>query len=139
MYAVKKTGGKQYKVAEGDVLRVEKLSADAGEMVSFQQVLMLGDDKGSTVGRPNVAGAEVTATVLEQARDEKIIVFKKRRRHNSRRKNGHRQNHTVLRVTKISVKGATNKSKARDKKPSVSEKGRKVEASSASKKAASEE
>ena len=139
MYAVIKTGGKQYKVAEGDVLRVEKLSADAGEMVSFQQVLMLGDDKGSTVGRPTVSGAEVTATVLEQARDDKVIVFKKRRRQNSRRKNGHRQSHTVLRVTKISAKATATKSRARAKKPSATEKDGKLEASSASKKAASEE
>ena len=139
MYAVIKTGGKQYKVAEGDVLKVEKLSADAGEMVSFQQVLMLGDDKGSTVGRPTVSGAEVTATVLEQARDDKVIVFKKRRRQNSRRKNGHRQSHTVLRVTKISAKATASRSRAKAKKPSAKEKDGKVEASSASKKAASEE
>ena len=76
MYAVIKTGGKQYKVSEGDVLRVEKLSGDAGEMVSFDQVLMVGDDKSSTVGKPYVKGAEVQATVLEQTRGDKIIVFK---------------------------------------------------------------
>ena len=101
MYAVIKTGGKQYKVAEGDVLRVEKLPADAGEIVSFDQILMLSDDQGTTVGTPHVVGAEVKATVLGQVRDDKIIVFKKRRRKNSRRKNGHRQALTVLRVTKV--------------------------------------
>ena len=85
MYAVIKTGGKQYKVAEGDVLRVEKLTADAGDIVSFDQILMLSDDQGTTVGTPHVVGAEVKATVLEQVRDDKIIVFKKRRRKNSRR------------------------------------------------------
>ena len=73
MYAVIKTGGKQYKVAEGDVLRVEKLTADAGEIVSFDQILMLSDDQGTTVGTPHVVGAEVKATVLEQARDDKIM------------------------------------------------------------------
>ena len=104
MYAVIKTGGKQYKVSKGDVLRVEKLTADAGEIVSFDQILMLGDDQGTTVGTPHVTGAEVEATVLEQARDDKIIVFKKRRRKNSRRKNGHRQALTVLRVTKVLAK-----------------------------------
>ena len=75
MYAVIKTGGKQYKVAEGDVLRVEKLTADAGEIVSFDQILMLSDDLGTTVGTPHVVGAEVKATVLGQIRDDKIIVF----------------------------------------------------------------
>jgi len=109
MYAVIKTGGKQYKVSEGDVLRVEKLSGDAGEMVSFDQVLMVGDDKSSTVGKPYVKGAEVQATVLEQTRGDKVIVFKKRRRKNSRRKNGHRQLLTVLRVTDVLAKPARTK------------------------------
>ena len=104
MYAVIKTGGKQYKVAEGDVLRVEKLTADAGEIVSFDQILMLSDDQGTTVGTPHVVGAEVKATVLGQIRDDKIIVFKKRRRKNSRRKNGHRQALTGLRVIKVLAK-----------------------------------
>jgi len=104
MYAVIKTGGKQYKVSKGDVLRVEKLSGDAGEMVSFDQVLMLGDGQSSTVGKPYVEGAEVKATVLEQARGDKIVVFKKRRRKNSRRKNGHRQLLTVLRVIDVLAK-----------------------------------
>ena len=101
MYAVIKTGGKQYKVAEGDVVRVEKLALDAGQVVAFDEVLMLDDGKAAQVGSPNVAGASVKATVLEQARAEKIIIFKKRRRQNSRRKNGHRQDITVVRVTKI--------------------------------------
>ena len=113
MYAVIKTGGKQYKVSEGDVLRVEKLSGDAGEMVSFDQVLMIGDDKSSTVGKPYVKGAEVQATVLEQTRGDKVIVFKKRRRKNSRRKNGHRQLLTVLRVTDVLAKPARAKAASR--------------------------
>ena len=115
MYAVIKTGGKQYKVAEGDVLRVEKLNAAAGEMISFDQILMLGDDQSTTVGTPHVAGAEVKATVLEQARGDKIVVFKKRRRKNSRRKNGHRQALTVLRVTEVLGKPVKTRSKAKAK------------------------
>jgi large subunit ribosomal protein L21 len=101
MYAVIKTGGKQYKVAEGDVVRVEKLALDAGQAVAFDEVLMLDDGGSTQVGSPNVAGASVKATVLEQARAKKIIVFKKRRRKNSRTKNGHRQDITVVRVTEI--------------------------------------
>ena len=101
MYAVIKTGGKQYKVAEGDVVRVEKLSLDAGQVVAFDEVLMLGDGGTSQIGSPNVVGASVKATVLEQERADKIVVFKKRRRQNSRRKNGHRQAVTVVRVTEI--------------------------------------
>ena len=101
MYAVIKTGGKQYKVAEGDVVRVEKLALDAGQVVAFDEVLMLDDGGATQVGSPNVAGASVKATVLEQGRAEKIVIFKKRRRQNSRRKNGHRQDITVLRVTEI--------------------------------------
>ena len=115
MYAVIKTGGKQYKVAKGDVLRVEKLNAAAGEMISFDQVLMLGDDQGTTVGTPHIAGAEVKATVLEQVRDDKVIVFKKRRRKNSRRKNGHRQALTILRVTEVLSKPVKARPKAKAK------------------------
>ncbi len=117
MYAVIKTGGKQYKVSKGDVLRVEKLTATAGEIVSFDRILMLGDHQGTTVGTPHVAGAEVKATVLEQARDDKIIIFKKRRRKNSRRKNGHRQALTMLRVTEVLARPA--KAEATPKKAEV--------------------
>ena len=102
MYAVIKTGGKQYKVAENDVIVVEKLAGEAGSTVTLGEVLMVGDEQGATVGKPTVAGASVSATVLEQGRGDKIIVFKKRRRQNSRRKNGHRQPQTVLRITGIS-------------------------------------
>ncbi|MEN8723367.1 MAG: 50S ribosomal protein L21 [Alphaproteobacteria bacterium] len=101
MFAVIKTGGKQYRVAENQVLRVEKLLAEAGETVTFDQVLMVGEGEGVKVGSPTVKGAKVTAEVLEQIKDKKVIIFKKRRRHNSRRKNGHRQQLTVLRIKKI--------------------------------------
>ncbi len=99
MFAVIQTGGKQYKVAMDDVIRVEKLAGEAGSEVVLDQVLMVGDK----IGAPVVAGALVKATVVAQARGEKIIVFKKRRRQNSRRKNGHRQDLTILRITDISA------------------------------------
>ena len=113
MYAVIKTGGKQYKVAEGDVVRVEKLALDAGQVVAFDEVLMLGDGGATQVGSPNVAGASVKATVLEQGRAKKIVIFKKRRRQNSRRKNGHRQDITVVRVTEILGGSAKKKTPSR--------------------------
>jgi large subunit ribosomal protein L21 len=105
MYAVIRTGGKQYKVAANDVITVEKLPADAGSVVQFDQVLMVGDAAKHTVGAPLVSGAVVTATVLEQVKGDKIIIFKKRRRHNYRRKNGHRQLGTVLRIASIYTEG----------------------------------
>lgn len=101
MFAVIKTGGKQYKVAKDGLLRVEKLLAAAGENVIFDQVLAVGDDKGATLGKPLVAGASVTATVVEQERSDKIIIFKKKRRQNYRRRNGHRQNVTLVKITDI--------------------------------------
>lgn len=105
MFAVIKSGGKQYKVAKDDVIRVEKLDAEAGASVDLNEVLMVGDDKSQTVGVPLVDGASVSATVLEQMRDSKIIVFKKKRRQNYRRRNGHRQHLTVLRIDDILTGG----------------------------------
>jgi large subunit ribosomal protein L21 len=102
MYAVIKTGGKQYRVAPNDVIQVERLDGAAGDVIELDQVLMLGGDEPK-VGVPLVAGAKVSATVLEQMRGPKIIIFKKRRRKNSRRRTGHRQNLTVLRITDIAV------------------------------------
>ena len=103
MFAVVKTGGKQYKVASGDVIKVEKLEAEAGATVELDQVLMVGGDGNVTVGAPMVAGAKVAAEVLEQTKGPKVIIFKKRRRKNSRRTRGHRQQITVLRVTGITA------------------------------------
>ena len=103
MYAVVKTGGKQYKVASGDVIKVEKLEAEAGATVELDQVLMVGGDGNVTVGAPMVAGAKVAFEVLEQTKGPKVIIFKKRRRKNSRRTRGHRQQITVLRVTGITA------------------------------------
>jgi large subunit ribosomal protein L21 len=98
MFAVIRTGGKQYRVTPNAVLKVEKLEAEPGATVTFTDVLAVGGEAGLTVGSPLVAGATVTATVIAQDRLDKVIIFKKRRRQNSRRKNGHRQHVTVLRV-----------------------------------------
>lgn len=106
MFAVLKTGGKQYKVSSGDVLRVEKLAADAGEKVQFNEILMLGGDK-TVVGAPFVSGAAVQAEVVDQIKGDKVIHFvKRRRKHSSQRTKGHRQQLTVLRVTEILADGA---------------------------------
>jgi large subunit ribosomal protein L21 len=101
MFAVVRTGGKQYRVTPNAVLKVEKLEAEPGATVTFTDVLAVGVDGGVTLGAPTVAGASVTATVIAQDRLDKVIIFKKRRRHNYRRKNGHRQSLTVLRITGI--------------------------------------
>lgn len=105
MYAVIRTGGKQYKVAANDVITVEKLPGETGAVVQFDEVLMVGGAAASTVGAPLVAGACVTATVLDQVKGDKVIVFKKKRRHNYRRKKGHRQLGTVLRIAGIWTDG----------------------------------
>lgn len=106
MFAVMKTGGKQYKVQSGDVLRVEKLAADAGEKVQFNDILMLGGDT-PVIGTPFVAGAAVQAEVVDQIKGDKVIHFvKRRRKHGSKRTKGHRQQLTLLRVTEILEKGA---------------------------------
>ena len=106
MFAVLKTGGKQYKVAKDDVIEIERLPGEAGQQVVFDQVLMLGDSASATAGAPLVAGASVAATLLEQVKGDKVIVFKKRRRHNYRRKRGHRQLMTVVRIDEILTDGA---------------------------------
>ena len=109
MYAVIKTGGKQYRVQPGDVIVVEKLDGDAGANVSFGDVLMLGGDKGVTLGAPLIAGASVAATLVETRKGEKIKIFKKTRRQGYRRTNGHRQMESVLRITGIEGAGETAK------------------------------
>ncbi len=102
MYAVIKTGGKQYRVAANDVLEIEKVAGGAGATVEFKDVLMVGGDAGIKIGAPFLAGATVTAEVVEQGRGPKVIAFKKRRRKNSRRKRGHRQELTTVKITGIS-------------------------------------
>jgi large subunit ribosomal protein L21 len=106
MYAVLKTGGKQYKVQAGDILRVEKLDAVAGAKVQFNEILMVGGET-VVVGAPMVAGAAVQAEVIEQIKGEKVIHYvKRRRKHSSQRTKGHRQHLTLLRVTEVLAKGA---------------------------------
>ncbi len=149
MYAVVKTGGKQYRVSKDDVLKVERLAGAAGDVITLDDVLMLGDGKDVTVGAPSVAGAAVAAEILEQARDRKIIVFKKRRRKNYRRTKGHRQLYTLLKVTDILTDGTKPKpaakkkaapkeppAKADDPKPAKKKAAPKAEAKPATKKAA---
>src|SRR5262249_41190093 len=105
MFAVIKTGGKQYRVAADDLLQVEKIKGEPGEIVQFGEVLVVGGDS-ATLGTPTVAGASVAAEVVEQGRGPKGIAFKKRRRKNSRRKRGHRQEFTLVRITEILPDGA---------------------------------
>jgi large subunit ribosomal protein L21 len=105
MFAVIKTGGKQYKVALEDILRVEKLAGEPGDIVELDAVLMLGGESGTTLGTPLVAGATVAAEVVEQTRGDKIVVFKKQRRKHHRRRHGHRQEETVLRIAEILTDG----------------------------------
>lgn len=120
MYAVVKTGGKQYRVAAGDTVQIERLPGVAGDIITLEEVLMLGDGANVTIGAPRVAGASVAAEIVEQARGPKIIVFKKRRRQNSRRKKGHRQDLTILRISEILTNGAKPSGvKAAAKKPAA--------------------
>ncbi len=102
MYAVIKTGGKQYRVSEGDTIRVEKLDGEVGSKIELKEVLMVGGES-VTIGKPLVPGAVVTAEIVAQDRAKKIIVFKFKRRKNYRRKNGHRQPYTELRVTGVTL------------------------------------
>jgi large subunit ribosomal protein L21 len=114
MFAVIKTGGKQYRVAASDLIEVEKLTGAAGDRVSFGEVLMVGGDGvTAAVGSPRVADASVTAEIVEQRRGPKVIAFKKRRRHNSKRKRGHRQELTLVRITEILAAGAAPAKRAR--------------------------
>jgi len=114
MFAVIKTGGKQYRVAADDLLKVEKIKGEPGEIIQFGEVLVVGGDT-PTLGAPTVAGASVAAEVVEQGRGAKIIAFKKRRRKNSRRKRGHRQEFTLVRITEILTDGASPTKTARPK------------------------
>src|SRR5262249_15647916 len=106
MFAVIKTGGKQYRVAANDLLKVEKVTGNAGDIVEFAEVLMVGVGADATIGAPVVSGALVTAEVVEQGRARKVIAFKKRRRQNSKRTRGHRQELTTIRISEILTDGA---------------------------------
>jgi len=104
-FAIIETGGKQYKVSASKILEVEKLNAKVGETIKFSNVLLLNDDKITEIGNPNIAGAAVEAKLLENVKDRTVLVFHKRRRKHSRKKNGHRQRHAKIQITKILAKG----------------------------------
>ena len=121
MFAVIKTGGKQYRVAADDKLKVEKVDGEPGQIIQFSEVLVVGGD-AVTLGTPTVAGASVAAAVIEQSRHPKVIAFKKRRRKNSRRKRGHRQEYTLVQITEILTGGAKPSKAAapkRERKPAA--------------------
>jgi large subunit ribosomal protein L21 len=103
MYAVIKTGGKQYRVAKDQIVEIERLPGEAGQSVEFKDVLMTGEGASVKIGAPNVAGAKVTGEIVKQSRGPKVIAFVKRRRKNSRRKKGHRQDLTQVKITSISA------------------------------------
>lgn len=130
-FAVIKTGGKQYKVAANDVIKIEKLDAQAGDIVTFDEVLMVGD----TIGAPLVEGALVAAELVETKKQKTVIIFKKRRRHNSRRRNGHRQLLTTVRITEILTGGAKPTIKAAAKADSTDAVAEKAPAKKAAPKA----
>ena len=119
MFAVFKTGGKQYRVAANDLLKVEKVDGVAGDIVEFTEVLMVGEGASASIGAPTVAGAVVTAAVVEQGRAAKVIAFKKRRRQNSKRTRGHRQHLTTVQIIEILTGGAKPSKKAADRKTSA--------------------
>ena len=104
-FAIINTGGKQYKVSANDKLRIEKLPKNEGDSVEFNEVLLINSDKDMELGSPLVEGAKVEAKIVNQTKNKTVLIFKKRRRHNSRRKNGHRQKVSVIEITKIFGKG----------------------------------
>jgi large subunit ribosomal protein L21 len=118
MFAVIRTGGKQYRVAANDVITIERLQGEAGDTIAFDQVLMIGGTS-LIIGSPTVAGATVAGELVEQSRGPKTISFKKRRRQNSKRKKGHRQDLSVVRITEILTDGAKPALKARAEKPAA--------------------
>ena len=104
-FAIIETGGKQYKVSASKILEIEKLNAKVGETIKFQNVLLLNDDKTTEIGSPSIVGASVEAKLLDIVKDRTILIFHKRRRKHSRKKNGHRQRHSKIQITKIMSKG----------------------------------
>jgi large subunit ribosomal protein L21 len=119
MYAVIKTGGKQYKVAEQQVVKIEKTDGEVGTTIKFEEVLAIADQNGVRIGNPTITGATISAEILEQKKDDKVIIFKKNRRQNYRRKNGHRQQVTVVRILDVSGKGEIKKvTKIKEVEPS---------------------
>ena len=122
-FAIIETGGKQYKVSASNILKVEKLNIVKGNKVEFKKVLLVNDDKNTEVGNPKVDGATVEAKLLDNVKDRTILIFHKRRRKHSRKKNGHRQRHSKIQITKILAKGGkvVDEAKIVEKKKSVKE------------------
>ncbi|RPG94195.1 MAG: 50S ribosomal protein L21 [Candidatus Pelagibacter sp. TMED263] len=120
-FAIIETGGKQYKVSTSKILEIEKLDVKKGETIKFQNVLLLNDNKNTEIGNPSIEGATVEAKLLDNVKDRTILVFHKRRRKNSRKKNGHRQQHSKIQITKILAKGGKviDEAKIVEKKKSV--------------------
>ena len=123
-FAIIETGGKQYKVSASKILEIEKLDVKKGEAIKFKNVLLLNDDKKTEIGNPSIEGAMVEAKLLDNVKDRTILVFHKRRRKNSRKKNGHRQQHSKIQITKILAKGGKviDETKVVEKKKVVKEK-----------------
>jgi large subunit ribosomal protein L21 len=143
MFAVIRTGGKQYRVAPNDIIEVEKIAGKPGDIVELAEVILLGGEGGPKTGSPTIAGAMVAAEVIEQTRADKIVVFKKKRRKNYRRKKGHRQLLTALRITEILTDGKKPskvapkpEAKKAEKKPDTKQAAKKAEAKPAAKKPA---
>ena len=122
-FAIIETGGKQYKVSTSKILEIEKLDAKKGETVKFKNVLLLNDNKNTEIGNPSIEGATVEAKLLDNVKDRTILVFHKRRRKHSRKKNGHRQQHSKIQITKILAKGGKviDEAKIVEKKKAVKE------------------
>ena len=122
-FAIIETGGKQYKVSASKILEVEKLNTEVGKTIKFNKVLLLNDDKTTEIGSPNIDGAIVEAKLLENVKDRTILIFHKRRRKNSRKKNGHRQRHSKIQITKILAKGGKviSEAKISEKKKTIKE------------------
>jgi len=122
-FAIIETGGKQYKVSASKILEIEKLDAKKGETIKFKNVLLLNDNKSTEIGNPSIEGATVEAKLLDNVKDRTILVFHKRRRKHSRKKNGHRQQHSKIQITKILAKGGKiiDEAKIVEKKKAVKE------------------
>ena len=103
MYAVIKTGGKQYRVAEGDLVKVEKIAGEIGDVVELKEILLVANGDKVEIGRPHLDHCTVVGEIVEQKKDKKVVIFKAKRRKSYRKKQGHRQNHTVLRITAIKL------------------------------------
>jgi large subunit ribosomal protein L21 len=136
MYALVRTGGKQYRVSKDDTILVERISADEGAQVILDDVVMLGDGDKVTIGTPRVEGAAVSATVMRQTRGPKIIIFRRKRRKNHRRTQGHRQDLTLLKINAIAEDGKSLAPKAAPKKAAAPKTEAKTDAKAAPKKAA---